>query len=89
MKWIKQHLRIKAFFGERENAAKTQIRIAVSVDVQFAIVKKRLDLTASLYDMLPILNLTMFERSPINQLLARLPIQVLEPPLDNLLNLFD
>src|SRR5918999_279812 len=69
-KWIKQHLRIKAFFGTTENAVKTQIWIAVSVYVLIAIVKKRLELSASLYEILQILGLTMFERTPLIQLLA-------------------
>ena len=69
-KWIKQHLRIKAFFGTTENAVKTQIWIAVSVYVLVAIVKKRLQLSASLYEILQILSLTMFERMPIDQLLS-------------------
>ena len=66
-KWIKQHLRIKAFYGESENAVKTQIWIAISVYVLVAIVKKRLGLTASLYEILQILSLTMFERMPDKQ----------------------
>ena len=70
-KWIKQHLRIKAFFGTSENAVKTQIWIAVSVYVLVAIVKKRLNLSASLYEMLQILSLTMFERIPLDQLLMK------------------
>ena len=70
-KWIKQHLRIKAFFGTSENAVKTQIWIAVSVYVLVAIVKKRLKLSASLYEILQILSLTMFERMPLDQLLAQ------------------
>ena len=69
-KWIKQHLRIKAFFGTSENAVKSQIWIVVSVYVLVAIVKKRLNLRASLYEILQILSLTMFERTPLNQLLA-------------------
>ena len=69
-KWIKQHLRIKAFFGTSENAVKSQIWIAVSVYVLVAIVKKRLKLLASLYQILQILSLTMFERMPLDQLLA-------------------
>jgi len=69
-KWIKQHLRIKAFFGTSENAVKTQIWIAVSVYVLIAIVKKRLNLQASLYEMLQILSLTMFERTPLQELLT-------------------
>ena len=70
-KWIKQHLRIKSFFGTTENAVKTQIWIAVSVYVLVAIVKKRLNLSASLYEMLQILSLTMFEKIPLDQLLAK------------------
>ena len=67
-KWIKQHLRIKAFFGTSENAVKSQIWIAVSVYVLVAIVKKRLALAASLYEILQILSLTLFEKTPVNGL---------------------
>src|SRR3984893_4113231 len=70
-KWIKQHLRIKAFFGTSENAVKTQVWIAVSVYVLVAIVRKRLSLDASLYEILQILSLTMFEKIPLDQLLAQ------------------
>ncbi|MCE2946910.1 MAG: IS4 family transposase, partial [bacterium] len=80
-KWIKQHLRIKAFFGTSENAVKSQIWIAVSVYVLVAIVKKRLDLSASLYQMLQILSLTLFERIPRDQLLAQIVTD--EIPLDH------
>ena len=69
-KWIKQHLRIKAFLGTSENAVKTQIWIAVCTYVLIAIVKKRLHLAHSLYEILQILSLTMFETTPINQLLT-------------------
>jgi len=69
-KWIKQHLRIKAFFGTSENAVKTQIWIAVATYVLIAIVKKRALLPHSLYELLQILSLTLFETTPINQLLA-------------------
>jgi hypothetical protein len=69
-KWIKQHLRIKTFFGTSENAVKTQVWIAVSVYVLVAIIKKRLDIPESLYTMLQILSLTLFERAPLNQLLT-------------------
>jgi transposase len=68
-KWIKQHLRIKAFFGTSENAVKTQIWIAVSVYVLVAIVRKRLGLDASLYQLLQILSLTLFEKTQILQAL--------------------
>ena len=73
-KWIKQHLRIKAFFGTSENAVKTQIWIAVATYVLIAIVKKRALLPHSLYELLQILSLTMFETTPINQLLAPPPL---------------
>jgi hypothetical protein len=64
-KWIKQHLRIKAFYGTSENAVKTQIWIAVSIYVLVAIVRKRLGLDASLYQILQILSVTLFEKTPI------------------------
>jgi Domain of unknown function (DUF4372)/Transposase DDE domain len=64
-KWIKQHLRIKAFYGTSENAVKTQIWIAVSIYVLVAIVRKRLGLAASLYQTLQILSITLFEKTPI------------------------
>src|SRR5260370_834440 len=64
-KWIKQHLRIKAFYGTSENAVKTQIWIAVSVYVLVAIVRKRVGLDASLYQILQILSLTLSEKTPI------------------------
>jgi hypothetical protein len=67
-KWIKQHLRIKAFFGTSENAVKSQIWVAVSVYVLVAIAKKRLALPASLYEILQILSLTLFEKTPVNGL---------------------
>jgi transposase len=66
-KWIKQHLRIKAFYGTSENAVKTQIWIAVSIYVLVAIVRKRLALNASLYQILQILSVTLFEKTPILQ----------------------
>jgi hypothetical protein len=68
-KWIKQHLRIKAFYGASENAVKTQIWIAVSVYVLVTIVRKRVGLDASLYQILQILSLTLFEKTPILQAL--------------------
>jgi hypothetical protein len=68
-KWIKQHLRIKAFYGTSKNAVKTQIWIAVSVYVLVAIVRKRLGLEASLYQILQILSVTLFEKTPILQAL--------------------
>jgi hypothetical protein len=87
-KWIKQHLRIKAFHGTSENAVKTQIRIAVSVYVLVAIVRKRLMLPISLYQILQILSITLFEKTPILQALQ--PSDSQENLLDssNQLNLF-
>jgi hypothetical protein len=72
-KWIKQHLRIKAFYGTTENAVKTQIWIAISVYVLVAIVKKMLKLDQSLYNILQILSVAVFEKTPIDQALARTP----------------
>src|SRR5271154_1910298 len=88
-KWIKQHLRIKAFFGTSENAVKSQIWIAVSVYVLVAIVKKRLKLSASLYEILQILSLTMFERMPVDQLLAQAVTNDIEHISDKQLILFE
>ncbi len=64
-KWIKQHLRIKRFYGTSENAVKTQIWIAVSVYVLAAIVRKRLDLDVSLYTFMQVLSVSVFEKAPI------------------------
>jgi hypothetical protein len=68
-KWIKQHLRIKAFFGTSQNAVKTQIWIAVSVYVLVAIVRQRLGLEESLYQILQVLSITLLEKTPILQAL--------------------
>ena len=74
-KWIKQHLRIKAFYGTSENAVKTQIWIAVSMYVLVAIVRKRLGLEASLYQTLQILSVTLFEKTPISQALQTFDLE--------------
>jgi hypothetical protein len=87
-KWIKQHLRIKRFFGTSENAVKTQIWIAVSVYVLVAIIKKRLALDASLYTLLQILSVTLFEKIPIHQALARDDSRCDTLRITNQLNLF-
>jgi Domain of unknown function (DUF4372)/Transposase DDE domain len=87
-KWIKQHLRIKAFFGTTPNAVKTQIWIAISVYVLVAIVKKRLGVDVSLYTILQILSLTLFEKMNLNQLLDDAVLQNLATPTSNQLNLF-
>ena len=88
-KWIKQHLRIKAFFGTSENAVKTQIWIAVCVYVLVAIAKKRFNLEASLHELLQILSLTLFERDPIDQVLTLEPSDSFALDHANQLTLFD
>jgi hypothetical protein len=88
-KWIKQHLRLKAFYGTSENAVKTQIWIAVSVYVLVAIVRKRLTLGASLYQILQILSVTLFEKTPILQALQASDSENDSPDADNQLILFD
>jgi len=87
-KWIKQHLRIKAFYGNSENAVKTQIWIAISVYVLVAIIKKRLNLDLSLYTILQILSVTLFEKTPILQALEINRIPILEGSDCNQLKLF-
>jgi len=88
-KWIKQHLRIKAFYGVTENAVKTQIWIAITVYVLVAIVKKRLNSEASLYTILQILSLTLFEKTPIDQLLKNIDTEMNDEQIDNQLYLFE
>jgi IS4 transposase len=87
-KWIKQHLRIKQFFGTSENAVKTQIWIAVSVYVLVAIVKKRLKLEASLYTLLQVLSVTLFEKLPLDQALAHNAAKGVTSQITNQLDLF-
>jgi len=91
-KWIKQHLRIKAFYGTSENAVKTQIWIAVSTYILVAIIRKRLHLEQSLYTILQIMSVTLFEKVPLNQLFANYDYQnfpEIKEPMRNQLNLFD
>ncbi len=88
-KWIKQHLRIKKFYGTSENAVKTQIWIAVSVYLLVAIVRKRLGLEASLYQILQILSVTLFEKMPILQAFGDPESQEKSDPIYNQLNLWD
>jgi transposase len=88
-KWIKQHLRIKAFYGRSENAVKTQIWIAVSAYVLVAIVRKRLGLEASLYQILQILSLSLFEKTPILQALQPSDSQIDSLDPGNQLILFE
>ena len=88
-KWIKQHLRIKAFYGTSENAVKTQIWIAVSIYVLVAIIRKRLALDASLYQILQIFSVTLFEKTPILQVFQDVSSQTDLPEDTNQLILFD
>ena len=88
-KWIKQHLRIKSFFGTSENAVKTQIWIAVAVYVLVAIIRKRLGIDASLYTILQALSLTLFEKTPLSSVLSNKDIPAVDTGDPNQLNLFD
>ena len=88
-KWIKQHLRIKRFFGTSENAVKTQVWIAVSIYVLVAIVKKRLDIEASLYTILQVLSVTVFEKTTLLQMLSDVEHTEKGHPLYNQLSLFE
>ena len=88
-KWIKQHLRIKRFYGTTENAVKTQIWIAITVYVLVANVKKRLNTKASLYTILQILSLTLFEKIPLDQLVKNMEPQMNSSQDTNQLNLFN
>ena len=88
-KWIKQHLRIKRFYGTTENAVKTQIWIAIAVYVLVAIVKKRLNTDATLYTILQILSLALFEKTPPDQLVKNTDTQMIAQQNNNQLNLFD
>jgi len=87
-KWIKQHLRIKKFYGNSENAVKSQIWIAISVYVLVAIIKKRLNLDASLYTLLQILSVTLFEKMPLQQAFPGNDYKILDGVPCNQLNLF-
>ena len=88
-KWIKQHLRIKAFYGTKENAVKTQIWIAISVYVLVAIVKKRLNLNHSLYTILQILSVTLLEKIQLLQALSSMEDDDTNGDSCNQLNLFN
>lgn len=88
-KWIKQHLRIKAFYGTTPNALKTQIWIAISVYLLVAIVKKQLNLTASLYKILQVASVTVFEKTPILQAFNNIENPDQESESLNQLNLFE
>jgi len=88
-KWIKQHLRIKSFYGTSENAIKTQIWIAISIYVLVAIVKKELKLDHSLYTILQVLSVTLFEKEPILQVLTNNDYMNPNPAPSKQLNLFE
>jgi hypothetical protein len=88
-KWIKQHLRIKAFYGTSENAVKTQVWIAISVYVLVAILRKELRLPRSLYEILQILSVTLFEKTPVFEVLTGPDYQNEDSSCSNQLTLFD
>jgi len=87
-KWIKQHLRIKPFYGRSENAVKTQLWIAVSIYVLVALVHKRLNLKTSLYTLLQVISVTFFEKMPIQSAFALDNLQFDNGADENQLNLF-
>ena len=88
-KWIKQHLKIKSFWGQSENAVKTQVWIAVSVYVLVAIAKKRFMIKQSLYEILQILSISIFERMSLNQLFQQTQLQYFKEQKVNQLDMFD
>ena len=88
-KWIKQHLRIKSFFGTSENAVKSQIWTAISVYVLVAIIKKRLGIKADLYTILQVLSLTLFEKTTLKQIFTEEDFTMQDRKDAIQLNLFD
>jgi len=88
-KWVKQHLRIKKFYGISDNAIKTQIWIAASVYVLVAIIRKRLQLDLNLYSILQILSVTLFEKSSLSQVFSESSGALADPLVQNQLNLFE
>jgi transposase len=88
-KWIKQHLKIKSFWGHSENAVKTQVWIAIAVYVLVAIAKKRFMLEQSLYEILQIISISIFEKMPINQLFQQTQLQYFKELNHNQLKMFD
>jgi len=88
-RWIKQHLRIKSFYGTSENAVKTQVWTAISVYVLVAIIKKRLNLNRSLFSILQVLSVSLLEKTPMQQLLTASPCDEIDDGLSNQLILFD
>jgi hypothetical protein len=88
-KWIKQHLKIKSFWGQSENAVKSQIWIAISVYVLVAIAKKRFMIKQTLYEILQVLSISIFEKVPVNQLFTDCQLQYFKEQNDNPLKMFD
>ena len=88
-KWIKQHLKIKSFWGRSENAVKTQIWIAISVYVLVLIVKKKLKIEQSIYEILQVLSINIFDKEPINQLFDKPNLQYFKEQNYNQLKMFD
>ena len=88
-KWIKQHLKIKSFWGHSENAVKTQVWIAVSVYILVAIAKKKFMLKQSLYEILQILSISIFEKMPVNQLFQQTQLQYFKEQNPNQLKMFN
>ena len=88
-KWIKQHLKIKSFWGQSQNAVKTQIWIAISVYVIVAIMKKRLAIPQSMYEILQVLSINILDKESISQILAKPDLQNFKEPLYKQLTIFD
>jgi IS4 transposase len=88
-KWIKQHLKIKSFWGQSENAVKTQVWIAVAVYILVAIAKKHFMLKQSLYEILQVLSISIFEKMPVNQLFQQTQLQYFKEQKNNQLKMFD
>ena len=88
-KWIKQHLKIKTFWGETENAVKTQIWIAVCTYLMVAIAKKELKIERNLYEILQIISVSIFDKTQLNQLLNECQIEQFHEPSSKQLILFD
>jgi len=88
-KWVKQHLRIKAFYGTSANAVKSQVWIAICAYLLVAIIKKKINTELSLYTILQILSVSLFEKVSINQLLTQTDSRYLEDQSRNQLNLWD
>lgn len=88
-KWIKQHLKIKSFWGRSDNAVKTQIWIAIAVYIIVLVVRKKLKLQHSIYEILQILSINIFDKDPINQLFDNPDLQYFKEQNDNQLKLFD